>query len=541
MSHRHSSSLPYFRLRSGAHLSKSEAFGLAFSRYPLDGCAVFAAASGNQLTIFRCEKTGGLEPLIQYKDNALFGHVDPLVCEDFFAVSWAEDEGAGSRGSSAGSSRGTSPQLLCAGGRGSVITIVNASDGSLRGRLLGHGRDINHLSTHPSKPWLIVSASKDEACRLWNVTSSTCLAIYNGSNGHRFDVLCCAFSPSGAYFASGGMDNTVRVWATDDGAVTGAESAGSALGTAASKRSANFRKKDLPIVVSNPIFVTRAVHSDYVDGVAWVGGAVLSKCAGQRVAHKCVLWRPSLTPVASAITATTADLPGALSLEEASLSGLVDCSRWPLGLPPTLPPPGGHIGEVGASEDGEISALREFLVRGSDFWFSKIDVFIPKQGDTARAPLLAVPALGRICVFAIDQAGAASDAQQVPGGGISLTVPKISDEEACKHGIGADSFLMTAALGSVTNDDDKKYKRRAAEASDAKAAEESAEKAESSPEALPFVQANIVKPYQILSLQKISVGRGEKNDLGRAVAFSPDGDILVIVTQGGSVWRYDVN
>lgn len=50
---------------------------------------------------------------------------------------------------------------------------------------------MNDLVRHPVDPNLLLSASKDESMRLWNVESGVCIVLFVGHAGHRSDVLSC--------------------------------------------------------------------------------------------------------------------------------------------------------------------------------------------------------------------------------------------------------------------------------------------------------------------------------------------------------------
>ena len=71
-------------------------------------------------------------------------------------------------------------------------------------------------------PALLLSASKDESVRLWNVYTSCCVAIFAGDQGHRDQVLSADVNLRGDALVSASMDNCIKVWALDSPAVQSA-------------------------------------------------------------------------------------------------------------------------------------------------------------------------------------------------------------------------------------------------------------------------------------------------------------------------------
>lgn len=76
---------------------------------------------------------------------------------------------------------------------------------------------MNDVRSHPCAPHLLLTASKDESCRLWNVDNGLCLAIFSGAQGHRNEVLTVDLKvldlrENDLMFVSGAMDNMVKVW-----------------------------------------------------------------------------------------------------------------------------------------------------------------------------------------------------------------------------------------------------------------------------------------------------------------------------------------
>mmetsp|Transcript_24206 Transcript_24206/g.35383 ORF Transcript_24206/g.35383 Transcript_24206/m.35383 type:complete len:592 (-) Transcript_24206:50-1825(-) len=213
-------------------------------------------------------------------------------------------------------SRNTGPQLLCVGGTRGVIKVIDTTRRALILTLAGHGDEIYDLKVSPSSPWLILTASKDESLRLWNLQSGVCVAIFAGHYGHRDSVLSIGFHPFGNRFVSGGMDTTVKLWTLDHEDIALAITESFAYGKTTNNTSHEENKQHLveedaadgsidnrptkprptkPFKTryeQMPYFSTKKVHTDYVDCVQFVGDLVLSKSISNTIA----LWKPYLLP-----------------------------------------------------------------------------------------------------------------------------------------------------------------------------------------------------------------------------------------------------
>jgi polycomb protein EED len=200
------------------------------------------------------------------------------------------------------------PQLLCVAGTGAVIKVIDVGRRMLFSTLSSHGDDIYDLRFSPADEWLLLSASKDESLRLWNVKTSTCIAIFAGHEGHRDCVLSVGWHPKGNQFVSGGMDTTVKIWNVGNG--TNVHEAIIRSYTVCGARRWDERvdpKENFKVAYDQmPIFSTNKVHTNYVDTVQYVGDIILSKDTDDTV----VLWKPITTKIhRSSTTKTQQRLP----------------------------------------------------------------------------------------------------------------------------------------------------------------------------------------------------------------------------------------
>ncbi|OIW03160.1 hypothetical protein TanjilG_11797 [Lupinus angustifolius] len=175
------------RLQEGKRPLYAIVFNFLDSRY----FNVFATVGLNRVTVYQCLEGGVIAVLQSY--------VDDDKDESFYTVSWAC------------SVDGT--PFVVAGGLTGVIRVIDAGNEKIHKTFVGHGDSINEIRTQQLKPSLIVSASKDESVRIWNVHTGVCILILAGAGGHRNEVLSVDFHPSDVYrLASCGMDSTVKIW-----------------------------------------------------------------------------------------------------------------------------------------------------------------------------------------------------------------------------------------------------------------------------------------------------------------------------------------
>lgn len=272
-----------------------------------------ATTAGPRAYVYRLTPDGGVKLMQCY--------VDEDDEEDYFACCWC---------ASAVPETSGRPMLAVAGGYKGVVRVIDCVARVVRVNLRGHGGGVNDVKAHPLRPHLLLTASKDESCRLWNVDSGACVAIFAGEFGHRNEVLSVDFKPGvdpydastsepgdgedksvgqgvgqvldgDVVFVSGAMDNQIKVWSTrgypglarrsdgwGKGVVPGNDAA---MGPEVSGSRSDGTANAFPTAhVQTPTFSSHKVHGNYVDCVRWFGDLVLSKS----VENVITLFQPQL-------------------------------------------------------------------------------------------------------------------------------------------------------------------------------------------------------------------------------------------------------
>jgi WD40 repeat protein len=80
--------------------------------------------------------------------------------------------------------------------------------GELKSTLVGHWREVNHLTISPDGRNLI-SCSGDETIQIWHLET---LQPLHSFEGHQGAVAVVAISPEGQPLVSSSWDHTIRVW-----------------------------------------------------------------------------------------------------------------------------------------------------------------------------------------------------------------------------------------------------------------------------------------------------------------------------------------
>jgi polycomb protein EED len=227
-----------------------------------------------QAIVYRCLPDGTIKKVhvIQDADDE----------EEFYVCRWSIDIRTGS------------PLLLLAG-KNALLQVFDFGTGQLVTSFEGHGHSINDIAVHPTKPHLVVTASKDHCLRLWNLQSRTCVLVFEGDGGHRSEVLCADWrlgtrnniSNNGKNYTysddlmlvSGGMDNRIKIWDLTPFRDFLEESNTWDLNSGLSFPARN---------VEFPLHNYQGIHWNYVDCIKWLGPAILSKS----VSNTIICWLP---------------------------------------------------------------------------------------------------------------------------------------------------------------------------------------------------------------------------------------------------------
>uniref|UniRef100_A0A0K0E2J3 WD_REPEATS_REGION domain-containing protein n=1 Tax=Strongyloides stercoralis TaxID=6248 RepID=A0A0K0E2J3_STRER len=103
-------------------------------------------------------------------------------------------------------------RIIVAGGTCKVVQVYRATDGILMHNLYGHSEYISSIKFSPVDCDIIITASGDVTCRLWNIKHGVALACFSGVFGHQYDVSDCDFSLCGNYIATVGKDYKALLW-----------------------------------------------------------------------------------------------------------------------------------------------------------------------------------------------------------------------------------------------------------------------------------------------------------------------------------------
>lgn len=254
-----------FKLRTVLQEShKVRIYGACFNPFLKDK-NIFATCGDRYITVYECidsesdsDCKHGLRPLVSYRDTQ----------ENFYCCAWSFD------------SKGN--PLLAAGGKLGVIRVIDVGTGMEKKHYSGHGGAINDMKIYPQDPNMLLSASKDQSIRLWNIKTDICVAIFGGVEGHRDQVVTIDFHLEHPIFVSGGIDHSLLIWSLRKSETDRALKLSQTFDN-------NKENVSFPTVHEHfPIFITRDVHQNYIDSVQWFGDLIFSKSCQSEL----VCWKP---------------------------------------------------------------------------------------------------------------------------------------------------------------------------------------------------------------------------------------------------------
>lgn len=208
-------------------------------------------------------------------------------------------EGRRSNARRSPSSTSSSPcasMVVCVGGQQGVIRVIDPITNQVFGSLRGHGDEIFDLKPSPIDEHLLLSASKDESCRLWNLRLGCTVAVFGGHVGHRDAINTISWHSSGTKFVSGGQDTTVKIWElstkVQDAISLSHEIANEMEQQEEETRSDPVKKYAIDVVLEQfPIFSSGKLHVQRLNCVHFVGDLIVSKAALESFLK---IWHPHL-------------------------------------------------------------------------------------------------------------------------------------------------------------------------------------------------------------------------------------------------------
>ena len=92
--------------------------------------------------------------------------------------------------------------------------------------LQGHQHHVYTIKWAPGNRKILASGAFDYTVRVWDVNTASCMRVIDQ---HTQPIYTVCFSPKGEFFVSGGIDNFMNMWRTQDGALVASYYAGAGI------------------------------------------------------------------------------------------------------------------------------------------------------------------------------------------------------------------------------------------------------------------------------------------------------------------------
>eukprot|EP01117_Protostelium_nocturnum_P020668 TRINITY_DN9411_c0_g1_i1.p1 TRINITY_DN9411_c0_g1~~TRINITY_DN9411_c0_g1_i1.p1 ORF type:complete len:407 (-),score=78.71 TRINITY_DN9411_c0_g1_i1:28-1248(-) len=104
---------------------------------------------------------------------------------------------------------GASSNFLASGSRDKTIKIWESATGLCIATLIGHDNWIRGVSWHPNGKF-IISVSDDRSIKIWDLAQGRAIKTINDAHSHF--VSCLDFNSRNPMLATGGVDDTIKIW-----------------------------------------------------------------------------------------------------------------------------------------------------------------------------------------------------------------------------------------------------------------------------------------------------------------------------------------
>ncbi|CAF1444591.1 unnamed protein product [Adineta ricciae] len=226
-----------------------------------DQAVLFATCAINQICVYKYKRVNGKSTV-----HLIQSYVDSDEKEYFYDCKWT---------------RFNNRPIIAAGGLRGVVRILDVGHQSHL-KPLRHLGSVNQICFAKGQPVLMASACSNYTVSLWDAEAALCLAHYVGPDHHKQGVLAVDLNYEGTFIVSGGLDNIVCVWSTQEPEIR--------ENLIIARKGPLFKEFRLlvPHRVHFSVLHSATIHQHYVDSVKWLSeNIIVSKSAD----HMYCIWK----------------------------------------------------------------------------------------------------------------------------------------------------------------------------------------------------------------------------------------------------------